>query len=109
MGFIWTWPNANQANGPSFNEDNHTATLIFQFEPESIPDLAIAFTMAGRQDVGLTYDSRLALYTITATAISDTGTATADIESHTTVVARVVTPESPCDEDEIEVLNWNIS
>ncbi len=105
--FIWTWPDANQANGPSFNKNNRTATLTFEFSPESNPELSIAFTMTGREDVGLSYYGGSDSHTITATAISGTGTATADFGSQTEIVARVV--RRGCDGSELIVLSWNIS
>jgi hypothetical protein len=101
--FIWEW-SANDR--PELNPGN-TTTLTFQFTPEDIPPTSIGWVMGGSDDVGLTYDSDFALYMITAIAISDTGAATADIDSQTTVVASAV-PRG-CAGDEIEVLNWNIS
>jgi hypothetical protein len=108
--FIWTWfkgSETNQQDWPAFDKDNLTRTLSFEFTPNNTPQLSIAFTVMGRKNVGLSYDGDVGLDTITATAISDTGTATADIDSQTIVVANVV--RSGCAGDEIEVLNWNIS
>jgi hypothetical protein len=102
--FIWTWPDANQANGPSFDKDNRTRTLTFEFSPESIPDESIAFTMTGRQDVGLSYDGGFNFHTITAVAITDAGTATADIESQTKIVTHAI---KQC--MDVKVMDWHIS
>jgi hypothetical protein len=101
--FIWAWPD----KGPKFDKDRLTGVLTFAFDPEVQPERSIAFTYMVRQNVGLSYDATFEESTITATAISDTGTATADIDSQTIVVANVV--RSGCDVFEIEVLNWNIS
>ena len=98
--FVWTWP---KGKGPN-SEDTPIGALIFQFTPESTPDLSIAFTMMGRQNVGLSYDGSFNLQTITAVATTDTGSATADIGSQTTIVARVT---KEC--TEVEILNWSIS
>ena len=108
--FIWTWfkgSETNQQDWPVFDKDNLTRMLSFEFTPSRIPQLSIAFSMVGRQNVGLSYYGDLGLSTITATAVSDTGTATADITSHTTIVACAV--RQSCPVVEIEVLNWNIS
>ena len=102
--FIWTWE--NQPHRPK-SKDTPTSTLTFEFTPNSKPGNSIAFTKANREDVGPSYDGEFNLYQVTATAISDTGTGTADITSHTTVVARAV--RQSCPVVEIEVLNWNIS
>jgi hypothetical protein len=69
--------------------------------------MSIAWVEAGSGDVGVVYDGEFTVYTITATAVSNTGTATADIGSPTTVVA-IAVPRG-CAGDEIAVLNWNIS
>jgi len=102
--FIWEWTDRDR---PVFNQGD-TMTLTFQFTPEVIPPTSIGWVMGGSDDVGLTYDSDFALYMITAIAISDTGTATAGIDSQTTVVANVIPRVCPLPV-EIEVLNWNIS
>jgi len=60
--------------------------------------------MTTRQDVGLSYDGSFNLYEITAIAITDTGTATADLGTLTTIIAHV-TKECA----EVQVLDWSIS
>jgi hypothetical protein len=102
--FIWEWSDNDR---PVFNKGD-TMTLTFQFEPEGTPPTSIGWVEGGSDDVGLVYDSDFALYMITAIAISDTGAATADIDSQTTVVANVIPRVCPLPV-EIEVLNWNIS
>ncbi len=99
--FIWTWTNASVAQGPSFCEDYPTRTLTFHFSPaEPDPDRTIAFTMAGRKDVGLSHDGGYENHTITAVA-------TTDAASETTVVAGAA--RRGCDGSEIVIFSWNIS
>jgi hypothetical protein len=101
--FIWEWSGSDR---PVFNQGG-TKTLTFQFTPTGTPPMSVAWVEAGSGDVGVIYDGEFAFYTITATAVSDTGTPTADIGATTTVVA-IAVPRG-CAGDEIAVLNWNIS
>jgi hypothetical protein len=101
--FIWEWTSSNR---PVFNQGD-TITLTFQFTPQDIPPMSIGWVRAGSSDVGLSYGGNFGLHTITATAVSYTGTATANIDSQTIVVAHAA-PRG-CEGDEIEVLNWNIN
>ena len=97
--FIWTWPNANQSNGPSF-KPGQERTLAFEFSPADVPGISIAFTMAGRQDVGLSHDGGYDSNTIRSVATTDTA-------SQTTVVASAV--RRGCDGSEMVILSWSIS
>jgi len=101
--FIWEWSDSDR---PVFNPGD-TKTITFQFTPMVTPAMSIAWVEAGSGDVGFIYDGDFTFYTIIATAVSDTGTATADIGSPTTIVA-IAVPRG-CAGDEIEVLSWNIS
>jgi hypothetical protein len=101
--FMWEWSGSDR---PTFSPGD-TMNLTFQFTPADTPPKSIGWVIGGSEDVGLVYDGDFSLYKITAIATTDTSTATADIESQTTVVANAV-PRG-CAGDEIEVLNWNIS
>jgi len=101
--FVWTWE--NQTTRPD-SRDTPTTTLTFDFTPEYRPGFSIAFTMMGRQNVGLSIHGEIEGGTITATATSYIDTATADVGSQTTVVARAFA--SCLGLGEIEVVSWNI-
>jgi len=102
-GFIWTWE--QQPTRPD-SRNTPNSTLTFEFTPNYIPELGIAFTMMGRQNVGLSYYGEFSGGTITATATTYIGTATADIESQTTVVASVVGCTAS---RSFDIINWDIS
>jgi hypothetical protein len=101
--FIWKWTD----KGPQFDKDHRSSHLTFVFTPAFKPSFNVAFTYMVRQNVGLSSSGSVGFSTISATAISDTNTATAGIDSQTVVVANVI--RLGCAGDEIEVVNWNIS
>lgn len=94
--FIWSWTNDNAFQ---FKSDTPTQTITFHLTPELSPDKTIGFTVAGRNNVGLTVDEDFSAYTIIATATSD------DDGTQTRVIARL----TGCSAAGWKVHAWNIA
>ena len=97
--FFWTWKDAKQQDKPDFDKDTPARFLRFDVSPTDRPASTIGFTMAVRQNVGLSTDADFAIYLITATA-------TSEAHGHTAIVARAT---HGCDRADLSVLNWTIA
>jgi len=93
--FVWVWDKQSKF---LFKKDTPPQTLTFQVDPAIAPQNMIAFTMAGRKDVGLSALEDFTAYLITATATSDGG-------EETTIAARAT---HGCDRTDLTIWTWNV-